>query len=299
MRDAWPAGEEAALKRLRDFLHGDLEAYAEERDDPSVAATSLLSPYLAVGALSPRQAFAALKAAQHGKHGGSPTRRETSAEKFLSELGWREFCYYQRFHWPDLAERNLRAAFDAMPWRRDAKGLRAWQRGLTGYPLVDAGMRDLWHTGWMHNRVRMVVASFVAKHLLVDWREGEAWFWDTLVDADGASNPANWQWVAGSGMDAAPYFRIFNPVLQGQKFDPRGIYVRQWVPELAGLPDKFIHQPWKASEAQLEEAGVRLGKDYPLPVVEHDMARQRALEAFAKTGKGKNPPAADERKTKK
>lgn len=299
MRDAWPAGEEAALERLRAFLKGDLEAYAEERDDPSVAATSRLSPYLAVGALSPRQAFAALKAAQHGRHGGSAARRETSAEKFLSELGWREFCYYQRFHWPDLAERNLRAAFDAMPWRRDAKALRAWQRGLTGYPLVDAGMRELWHTGWMHNRVRMVVASFVAKHLLLDWREGEAWFWDTLVDADGASNPANWQWVAGSGMDAAPYFRIFNPVLQGQKFDPRGIYVRQWVPEIAGLPDKFIHQPWKAGEAQLAEAGVRLGADYPLPVVEHDMARQRALEAFAKTGKGKNKPVGDERKAKK
>ncbi|WP_321905447.1 cryptochrome/photolyase family protein [Paraburkholderia tropica] len=289
MREAWPAGEEAAFERLEAFLGTDFEAYAEERDAPSHAATSRLSPYLRVGAISPRQAFAALKAAEHGVKGGaktgSPARRAESAEKFASELGWREFCYYQRFHWPDLADRNLRAHFDAMPWRRDAKGLRAWQRGLTGYPLVDAGMRELWHTGWMHNRVRMVVASFVAKHLLLDWREGEQWFWDTLVDADSASNPANWQWVAGSGMDAAPYFRIFNPVLQGQKFDPRGAYVRQWVPELAKLPDAAIHQPWKASAATLEAAGVRLGTDYPLPVVEHDVARARALEAFAKTGK--------------
>jgi deoxyribodipyrimidine photo-lyase len=285
LREAWPAGEEAALERLRGFLADDLEAYAGERDTPGLAATSRLSPYLRVGALSPRQVFAALKAAQHGVAAGSPARREASAEKFASELGWREFSYYQRFHYPDLAQRNLRAAFDVMPWRRDARGLRAWQRGLTGYPFVDAGMRELWRTGWMHNRVRMVTASFAVKHLLLDWRAGEAWFWDTLVDADAASNPANWQWVAGSGMDAAPYFRIFNPVLQGQKFDPRGTYIRQWVPELAQLPDKWIHQPWKASPVELEAAGVRLGVNYPLPVVEHEMARQRALEAFAKTGK--------------
>ncbi len=293
LRETWPAGEEAALARLRAFLHDDLDAYGEERDEPAGASTSHLSPYLAIGAISPRQVWAALKAAQHA-HGRGSARRASSAEKFASELGWREFCHYQRFHYPDLAARNLRPAFDAMPWLKDRKGLRAWQRGLTGYPLVDAGMRELWRTGFMHNRVRMVVASFLAKHLLLDWREGEAWFWDTLVDADPASNPANWQWVAGSGVDAAPYFRIFNPVLQGRKFDPRGVYVRQWVPELANLPDKFVHEPWKASAQQLAAAGVRLGKDYPEPVVEHDLARKRALEAFAQTGRqrGLAPPGS-------
>ena len=286
LRAAWPAGEEAALARLRAFLATDLDAYAGERDEPGDAATSRLSPYLAVGAISPRQVWAALRAAQHA-HGRGSARRATSAEKFASELGWREFCHYQRYHYADLATRNLRPAFDAMPWRRDAAGIRAWQRGLTGYPLVDAGMRELWHTGWMHNRVRMVVASFLTKHLLIDWRAGESWFWDTLVDADPASNPANWQWVAGSGVDAAPYFRIFNPVLQGQKFDPRGAYVRKWVPELAGLPDALVHQPWKANAQQLEAAGVCPGKNYPEPVVEHELARERALEAYAQTGKAK------------
>ncbi|WP_321897632.1 cryptochrome/photolyase family protein [Paraburkholderia heleia] len=283
LRAVWPAGEQAALERLHAFLATGLDAYAGERDEPGDAATSRLSPYLAVGAISPRQVWAALKAAQHA-HGRGSARRAASAEKFASELGWREFCHYQRFHYVDLATRNLRPAFDAMPWRKDAAGLKAWQRGLTGYPLVDAGMRELWHTGWMHNRVRMVVASFLSKHLLVDWRAGESWFWDTLVDADPASNPANWQWVAGSGVDAAPYFRIFNPVLQGQKFDPRGAYVRHWVPELAGLPDALVHQPWKSGAQQLEAAGVRLGKTYPEPVVEHELARRRALEAYAQTG---------------
>ncbi|MFX1764789.1 deoxyribodipyrimidine photo-lyase [Paraburkholderia sp. A1RI-2L] len=291
LREAWPAGEEAALERLRAFFSDDFEAYAGERDAPDLAATSRLSPYLRVGALSPRQLYAALRAAQSDGAAGSSARREASAEKFASELGWREFCYYQRYHYPDLARRNLRPAFDAMPWRRDARGLHAWQRGLTGYPFVDAGMRELWRTGWMHNRVRMVAASFATKHLLLDWRAGEQWFWDTLVDADTASNPANWQWVAGSGVDAAPYFRIFNPVLQGQKFDPRGAYVRKWVPELALLPDRLIHQPWKASAQELAAAGVRLGVDYPHPLVAHEAARERALEAFAKTGKAQGKPA--------
>jgi deoxyribodipyrimidine photo-lyase len=286
LRAAWPAGEAAALARLATFLADGLDHYADERDEPALSATSRLSPYLAVGAISPRQVWTALRAAVHAQ---PSARRSAAAEKFTSELGWREFSHYQRFHFADLAARNLRPAFDAMPWRTDPAGLRAWQRGLTGYPLVDAGMRELWHTGWMHNRVRMVVASFAAKHLLLDWREGERWFWDTLVDADPASNPANWQWVAGCGLDAAPYFRIFNPVLQGQKFDPHGTYVRQWVPELARLPDKLIHQPWKASPRELEAAGVRLGNDYPSPIVEHELARQRALEAFARIGKGTEP----------
>ena len=168
-------------------------------------------------------------------------------DKFLSELGWREFCRHLLFDVPDLATRNLQSAFDAFPWKHDGKALAAWQRGRTGYPIVDAGMRELWHTGVMHNRVRMVVASFLVKHLLIDWREGEKWFWDTLVDADAGSNPANWQWVAGSGADAAPYFRVFNPILQGEKFDPDGVYVRRWVPELAALPASLIHQPWSAA----------------------------------------------------
>jgi deoxyribodipyrimidine photo-lyase len=292
LRAAWPAGEAAALARLEAFLADGLDHYADERDQPALSATSHLSPYLAIGAISPRQVWTALRAAVHAQ---PSARRSAAAEKFMSELGWREFSHYQRFHFADLAARNLRPAFDAMPWRTDPAGLRAWQRGLTGYPLVDAGMRELWQTGWMHNRVRMVVASFAAKHLLLDWREGERWFWDTLVDADPGSNPANWQWVAGCGLDAAPYFRIFNPVLQGQKFDPRGTYVRQWVPELARLPDNLIHQPWKAAPRELEAAGVRLGNDYPSPIVEHELARQRALEAFARIGKGTEPAAGEMR----
>ncbi|SDD77955.1 deoxyribodipyrimidine photo-lyase [Paraburkholderia lycopersici] len=291
LRAAWPAGEEAALERLRAFLATDLDAYAAGREEPGDAATSRLSPYLAVGAISPRQVWAALKAAQHAQ-GRDSARRAASAEKFASELGWREFCHYQRYHYADLAARNLRPAFDAMPWRKDPASLRAWQCGLTGYPLVDAGMRELWHTGWMHNRVRMVAASFLTKHLLIDWRAGESWFWDTLVDADPASNPANWQWVAGSGVDAAPYFRIFNPVLQGQKFDPRGNYVRRWVPELAGLPDALVHEPWKACVQSLAAAGVRLGENYPQRIIEHELARRRALEGYAKTAGAKGRTAS-------
>jgi len=185
------------------------------------------------------------------------------------------------FDVPDLATRNLQPSFDGFPWKHDARALRAWQRGQTGYPIVDAGLRELWHTGVMHNRVRMVVASFLVKHLLIDWREGEQWFWDTLVDADAGSNPANWQWVAGSGADAAPYFRVFNPVLQGEKFDPDGVYVRRWVPELAQLPDGLIHQPWTAAPLELASAGVELGKTYPRPLVDHKAARERALAAYA------------------
>ena len=175
---------------------------------------------------------------------------------------------------------NFQRRFDAFPWRDDAKALARWQRGLTGYPIVDAGMRQLWHTGWMHNRVRMVAASFLIKHLLIDWRLGEEWFWDTLVDAEPANNAASWQWVAGSGADAAPYFRVFNPILQGEKFDPDGSYVRNWIPELARLPNGLIHKPWTASPLELAAAGVTLGKTYPAPIVDHQEARERALDAF-------------------
>ncbi|MDN7452827.1 FAD-binding domain-containing protein [Burkholderia cenocepacia] len=202
-------------------------------------------------------------------------------EKFFGELGWREFSYHLLFHNPDLASVNYDRRFDAMTWETDEAGLKAWQKGLTGYPIVDAGLRELWQTGWMHNRVRMITASFLIKHLLTDWRAGETWFWDTLVDADPANNPASWQWVAGSGADAAPYFRIFNPVTQGEKFDPKGAYVRRFVPELAELDDKFIHRPWEAPASELTKAGIVLGRNYPKPIISLDFGRRRALDAFA------------------
>ena len=200
----------------------------------------------------------------------------------MSEIGWREFCRHLLFDVPDLARSNLQASFDAFEWRHDDKALVAWRHGRTGYPLVDAGMRELWNSGVMHNRVRMVAASFLVKHLLIDWREGEKWFWDTLVDADPGSNPANWQWVAGSGADAAPYFRVFNPVLQGEKFDPKGAYIRRWVPELAQLPDRLIHRPWSAAPLELADTGIILGETYPAPIVDHGHGRERALAAYAK-----------------
>jgi len=269
--ERWSPGEDGARERLHDFLRHDLATYEKERDLPGAQSTSRLSPHLAHGEITPRLILAALKE-RRGAHG--------SAEKFRKELAWREFSYHLLFHSPDLHRRNFRKEFDGLPWRDDERGLSAWQRGRTGYPIVDAGMRELWTTGWMHNRVRMIVASFLVKHLLVDWRHGERWFWDTLVDADCANNPASWQWVAGSGADAAPYFRIFNPTLQGEKFDPDGDYVRRHVPELAGLPNQYIHKPWEAPPGVLEESAVRLGRSYPLPIVNHQNARERALLVY-------------------
>ena len=232
LRETWTPGEVSAQTRLKTFL-AHAAGYATDRDRPDRDGTSGLSPHLRFGEISPRQIWHAARfaAAEH-------PRLAADLDKFLSELGWREFCRHLLFDVPDLASRNLQPSFDAFPWQHDDKALAAWQRGRTGYPIVDAGMRQLWHSGVMHNRVRMVVASFLVKHLLIDWRAGEAWFWDTLVDADAGSNPANWQWVAGCGADAAPYFRVFNPILQGEKFDPDGEYVRRWVPELARLPDQ-------------------------------------------------------------
>lgn len=281
LRATWKAGEEAAQQRLHDFLEKGLSGYAGDRDRPDRDGTSRLSPHLRFGEASPRQVWQAAQfaAAERPALSGD-------ADKFLSELGWREFCRHLLFDVPDLATRNLRPSFDAFPWRHDDAALTAWQRGQTGYPIVDAGMRQLWHTGVMHNRVRMVAASFLVKHLLVDWREGEKWFWDTLVDADPANNPANWQWVAGCGADAAPYFRIFNPVLQGEKFDPDGAYVRRWVPELASLPANLIHKPWEASPIELASANVALGRDYPLPIIDHRRGRERALKAYEKVRAG-------------
>jgi deoxyribodipyrimidine photo-lyase len=203
-------------------------------------------------------------------------------QSFIRELLWREFCANLLWHNPDLPNAPLKPEFAAMPWRDDKAGLAAWQQGRTGVPIVDAGMRQLWQTGWMHNRVRMIVASFLVKHLLIPWQDGEAWFWDTLVDADLASNAANWQWVAGCGADAAPYFRIFNPVLQGRKFDPAGDYVRRYVPELAGLDARDIHDPWEAPPEILEKAGITLGGSYPEPIVGLAAGRARALGAYAR-----------------
>jgi deoxyribodipyrimidine photo-lyase len=281
LRDTWTPGEAAAHARLEYFLANGIADYASLRDRPGRDGTSRLSPHLRFGEISPRQVWHAANFAAAQKPAIA-----SDAGKFLSELGWREFSRHLLFDHPHLAEKNLQPSFDAFPWRRDAKALRAWQRGQTGYPIVDAGMRELWHTGIMHNRVRMVAASFLVKHLLIDWREGETWFWDTLVDADPGSNPASWQWVAGSGADAAPYFRVFNPILQGEKFDPDGAYVARWVPELARLPANLIHRPWEATPTALAAAGVTLGKTYPHPIVDHKAGRERALAAYARTRGG-------------
>lgn len=270
----WTPGEDGAFQRLREFLDVGLSGYKTLRDRPDLPNVSRLAPHLHFGELSPRQVWTETqKIIAQGNH------RE-DARKFLAEIGWREFSHHLLFHFPTLPNENLNRSFDAYPWEEDAALLKAWQRGQTGYPLVDAGMRELWATGYMHNRVRMVVASFLIKHLRQDWRKGAAWFWDTLLDADLANNSASWQWVAGCGADAAPYFRIFNPTTQAQKFDPNGSYIRQWCPELAALPDKSIHAPWEAPELVLQEAGVRLGQSYPLPIVDHKLARAAALMGY-------------------
>jgi deoxyribodipyrimidine photo-lyase len=269
----WQPGEAGGHNRLDDQLD-KLEDYPEGRDIPARDFTSGLSPHLAHGEITPFQIFSRLARLR-----AEP--KLAGAVKFRAELIWREFCHHLHFHFPSLHEKNYDARFDRFPWRSDDKELHAWQRGQTGYPIVDAGMRQLWQTGWMHNRVRMIVASFLTKHLLIDWREGESWFWDTLIDADAANNPGNWQWVAGSGADAAPYFRIFNPTLQGERFDPEGDYVRRFVPEIASLDKRYAHAPWTAPEAELKAAGVKLGETYPVPLIDHKAARDRALHAFS------------------
>ena len=272
---AWQPGEAAAQSRLSAFLANKINHYAEDRNRPDLDATSRLSPHLRFGEISPRQIWAATRVTQ-----SSGNVKDKPAEKFLSEVAWREFSIHLLFHYPDIPKENYRHQFDTFPWRDDDEALQAWQRGRTGYPIIDAGMRELWETGYMHNRVRMIVASFLTKHLLIHWKHGEDWFWDTLVDADSANNAASWQWTAGSGADAAPYFRIFNPITQGEKFDETRAYVRRWVPELSRLPDSLIYRPWDASPLILKAADVELGKTYPLPIVEHSAARARALDAY-------------------
>lgn len=278
MRAAWNPGEAGAKARLADFLERHVARYAHQRDIPGEPWTSRLSPHLHFGEISPRQVWAAVQSAAEW---GAAPGAAGSIETYLREIGWREFGYHLLYHFPHTTDLPLRAGFAAFPWQDDADLRHAWQRGRTGYPIVDAGMRELWATGWMHNRVRMIAASFLVKDLLISWRAGAEWFWDTLVDADLASNTLGWQWTAGCGADAAPYFRVFHPVLQGEKFDPHGAYVRRWIPELRGLPDAVVHRPWSADAATLRAAGVELGRDYPLPIVDHGAARARALDAFA------------------
>ena len=273
-RSHWEPGSAGAQARLRQFLDQALAAYTTQRDRPDLAGTSRLSAHLHFGEITPRQIWHAART----QAGPLPGWRQS---QFLAEVGWREFAHHLLYHFPATPREPLRAQFTRFPWRDDPAALRSWQRGLTGYPIVDAGMRELWVTGWMHNRVRMIVASFLIKDLLIDWQAGARWFWDTLVDADLASNTQGWQWVAGCGADAAPYFRIFNPVLQGRRFDPDGAYVRRWVPELARLPADCIHEPWTAPGAVLAQAGVRLGEEYPHPIVDHGQAREAALRALA------------------
>ncbi|MEO0753232.1 MAG: deoxyribodipyrimidine photo-lyase [Pseudomonadota bacterium] len=274
----WSPGENGAAERLNRFLDGPVDRYTDERNRPDVeGGTSGLSPHLRWGEISPVQIW---REVRRRLDDGRFNIVEDSAMVFLSEIVWREFSYVLLYHNPDLADENYNHEFRHMPWRDNADDYRRWCRGQTGYPIVDAGMRQLWATGWMHNRVRMIVGSFLTKHLLLPWQKGEDWFWDTLVDADPASNAASWQWVAGSGADAAPYFRVFNPITQGEKFDETGDYVRRWCPELEALPTRYLFSPWTAPEAVLNTAKVRLGDTYPKPMIDHKDGRQRALDAY-------------------
>ncbi|QIV96816.1 deoxyribodipyrimidine photo-lyase [Allofrancisella inopinata] len=266
----WNVGEEAAINILEQFLDEKVKDYKVARDYMDTDATSNLSPYLHFGEISPNQLYNAIQNLDSlGKN----------EEHFIKELVWRDFCYYQAYYYPDLDHKNINSKFNKFEWQSDQNLLKKWQQGQTGIPIVDAGMRELWQTGYMHNRIRMITASFLIKNCLIHWKEGEKWFFDTLFDADFASNNANWQWVAGCGLDAAPYFRIFNPVLQAEKFKAH-YYIRKYVPELKNLPDKYLAQPWEASEAMLKEAKITLGETYPKPIVDLKVSRDEALRRF-------------------
>lgn len=271
----WQPGEAGAQNRWEHFLTSVINNYTDGRDFPAQHNTSYLSPHLAFGEISAKQIWFDTQEAIANQEVDS-----SNGVKFLSEIGWREFSRYLLVHFPHIVDQPFNQRFQEFPWQSDRKPLKKWQKGLTGYPIVDAGMRELWHTGYMHNRVRMVAASFLTKHCLTHWQEGMDWFWDTLVDADLANNTASWQWASGCGADAAPYFRIFNPILQGEKFDKEGAYIKKWVPELAEMPSKFINKPWEADPMTLQLANVTLGKDYPYPVVDHREARELALDAY-------------------
>ncbi|MDX1739954.1 MAG: deoxyribodipyrimidine photo-lyase [Rhodothermales bacterium] len=273
LRESWTPGEAGAHEALDSFVDESISSYDQNRNFPHREGTSRLSPHLRFGEIGPRQVWNLVRA--RAKDGDG-------RENFLREIGWREFSYHLLHHFPRTTTQPLDERFNEFPWVDSDEDLRRWQKGQTGYPIVDAGMRQLWHTGWMHNRVRMIVASFLTKDLLLHWIEGARWFWDTLVDGDLANNTQGWQWAAGSGADAQPFFRIFNPVSQGERFDPDGQYVRHWVPELSKLPNKYLHCPWETPEEVLSEAGLELGVDYPEPIVDHSEARKKALDAFEK-----------------
>ena len=279
MHAAWQPGEAGATDSLKLFLTKAFDDYSVQRNRPDVTGTSRLSPHLHFGEISPRQVWHGLRRLAAKR--GLPVEKWRGSQ-FLAEVGWREFSHHLLYHFPHTPTEPLRANFKQFPWRKNAVFLKAWQQGRTGYPIVDAGMRELWATGWMHNRVRMIVASFLVKDLLLPWQEGARWFWDTLVDADLAQNTLGWQWTAGCGADAAPYFRVFNPTSQGEKFDPQGDYVRRWCPELSKLPTGYIHAPHEAPVDVLPRPGVEPGRTYPQPIVNHAVAREVALEAFAR-----------------
>ena len=275
-KDDWSPGENGAREKLNQFLQLGINDYKDGRNFPSKKNVSRLSPHLHHGEISPNTVWYEVKE----KAETMDSYRD--ADHYLSELGWREFSYNLLNFFPYLPKENLQKKFDNFPWEENNELLIKWQKGETGYPIVDAGMRELWKTGYLHNRVRMIVGSFLVKNLLLHWHHGQEWFWETLVDADLANNSASWQWVSGSGADAAPYFRIFNPVTQGEKFDPNGDYIKHYIPELKNLNGKFLYAPWEAPESVLQAANIELGKNYPNPIVDLKLSREKALAAFEK-----------------
>ncbi len=279
----WNPGEKGALKNLQRFTLDAFQDYPKKRDFPGIAGTSRLSPHLHFGEITPNQILH--ECIRHGS-GNGVSESAITQSTYMREIGWREFAHHLLHYFPSTTQKPLRPEFNSFPWRKDHEMLETWQKGKTGYPIVDAGMRELWTTGWMHNRVRMIVGSFLVKHLLLDWKEGEKWFWDTLVDADLANNTLGWQWIAGCGADAAPYFRIFNPITQSEKFAGDGEYVRKWVPELKSLPTAYLHAPWKADKSILKSSDIELGKTYPEPIVNHMIARETALDAYQRMKSG-------------